>query len=467
MTMKKLLFFIAALLLTHLPMRAEGGTCGTNLTWDLTGGTLTISGTGDMTDFLTSKSDAPWKYVSSPINKLVVEDGVTSIGWGAFYDCSTLTSISIPESVTNIEGEAFKGTAWYDSQPDGLVYAGKVAYHYKGELQSPDITLKEGTTGIGAYAFANYFDLASITIPSSVKRIGSFAFSYCYSLASVKIPNSVTDIEMGAFESCEGLTSLTISNSVTKIKNYSFGGCSALTSLTIPENVTSIEDGAFAGLNSLTTLTIPNNVTSLDYGAFMGCGMTSLVIGSGMHYIGAEVFKGCPNLTDVTCLAKVVAIKYGKEGMFAGKNAFNDTNIENCTLHVPESLIGTYSSTVPWSGFKNFVALDEDEIPVTPKCATPTITYKDGKVAFSCDTEGAEFISEISVPTTTKKYDREISLSISCIVTVYATKPGYLNSDRMSIKIQANNGIVGDVDGNGVVNVADHVRLSEIIMNQK
>lgn len=463
--MKKLLFVMTALLLNHLLMRAEGGTCGTNLTWDLTDGTLTISGTGDMKDY--DYGALPWKGASEPIRKLVIEDGVTSIADRAFQDCSTLASISIPESVTSIEGEAFKGTAWYDSQPDGLVYAGMVAYHYKGELQSPNITLKEGTTGIGAYAFANYYDLASITIPSSVKRIGSLAFSYCYSLNSVKIPNSVTDIESWAFSYCEGLTSLTISNSVTKIKKYSFAGCKSLTSLTIPESVTSIEDGAFAGLNSLTTLTIPNNVTSLDYGAFMGCGMTSLVIGSGMHYIGAEVFKDCPNLTDVTCLAKVVAIKYGKEGIYAGKNAFSDTKIENCTLHVPESLIGTYRSTVPWSGFKNYVAISEGEIPEMPKCATPTITYKNGKVAFSCDTEGAEFISEISVPTTTKKYDREISLSITCMVSVYATKPGYINSDRATIKIQANNSLVGDVDGNGVVNVADHVKLSEIIMNQK
>ena len=115
----------------------------------------------------------------------------------------------------------------------------------------------------------------------------------------------------------------------------------------------------------------------------------------------------------------------------------------------------------------NVVAMSEAEIPEMPKCATPTITYKDGKVSFSCDTEGVEFFSEVSVPTTVKKYDREISLGITCLVTVYAAKAGYINSDNATIKIQADTGIAGDVDGNGVVNVADHVKLSEIIMKQK
>ena len=95
----------------------------------------------------------PWNYASGPINKLVIEDGVTSIAPWAFCDCSALASITIPNSVISIGVDAFKGTAWYDSQPDGLVYVGKVAYRYKGALQSPAITLEEGTTGIGAYAF--------------------------------------------------------------------------------------------------------------------------------------------------------------------------------------------------------------------------------------------------------------------------------------------------------------------------
>ena len=464
--MKKLLFLMTALLLTNLSMRAESGICGSNLTWDLTDGTLTISGTGDMKEY--DFGGMPWNYASGPINKLVIEDGVTSIAPWAFCDCSALASITIPNSVISIGVDAFKGTAWYDSQPDGLVYVGKVAYRYKGALQSPTITLEEGTTGIGAYAFNQYYDLASITIPSSVKSIDTFAFADCYGLTSIEIPNSVTNIDKWAFAGCEGVTSLTIPNNLTVIKYGAFAGLASLTSLTIPESVTSIEDGAFAGLASLTTLTIPNNVTNIEYGAFFSCsGLTSIVIGSGLRHIGADVFSRCDNLTDVTCLPEVLTLKSGKPGLFTAKNAFSNTPIENCTLHVPAASISSYRSTEPWSGFKNVVAMSEAEIPEMPKCSTPTITYKDGKVSFSCDTEGVEFFSEVSVPTTVKKYDREISLGITCLVTVYAAKAGYINSDNATIKIQADTGIAGDVDGNGVVNVADHVKLSEIIMKQK
>lgn len=463
--MKKLLFLMTALLLTHLLMRAESGICGSNLTWDLTDGTLTISGTGDMKEYYFD--GLPWSHAKSSINKLVIEDGVTSIAPWAFNDCSALASITIPNSVISIGSDAFKGTAWYDSQPDGLVYAGKVAYRYKGALQSPAITLEEGTTGIGAYAFDQYYDLTSITIPSSVKNIDTFAFAYCYGLTSIEIPNSVTNIDKWAFAGCEGVTSLTIPNNLTVIKYGAFAGLASLTSLTIPESVTSIEDAGFTGLESLTTLIIPNNVTSIEYGAFIGGGFSSIVIGSGLRHIGADVFSRCDNLTDVTCLPEVLTLKSGKPGLFTAKNAFSNTPIENCTLHVPAASISSYKSTEPWNGFKNVVAMSEAEIPEMPKCATPTITYKDGKVSFSCDTEGVEFFSEVSVPTTVKKYDREITLGITCLVTVYAAKQGYINSDNATIKIQADTGIAGDVDGNGVVNVADHVKLSEIIMKQK
>ena len=119
---------------------------------------------------------------------------VTSIGDGAFADCSYLTSITIPNSVTSIGGDAFVGCS----------------------------------------------SLTSITIPNSVTSIGIEAFEGCSSLTSITIPNSVTSIGYGTFYGCSGLTSVTIPNSVTSIGDYAFGNCSSLTSITIPNSVTSI-----------------------------------------------------------------------------------------------------------------------------------------------------------------------------------------------------------------------------------
>ena len=105
---------------------------------------------------------------------------VTSIGSSAFEDCSGLTSINIPNSVTSIKRNAFDGTAWYNNQPNGLVYAGKVAYEYKGTMPSnTSIVLKEGTLGIADDAFFYCSSLTSVTIPNSVTNIGIYAFAFC------------------------------------------------------------------------------------------------------------------------------------------------------------------------------------------------------------------------------------------------------------------------------------------------
>ena len=141
---------------------------------------------------------------------ITIPNSVTSIGESVFENCASLTSITIPNSVTSIGGNAFGGTKWFENQQDGLIYAGKVLYKYKGTMPSnTKIAIKEGTTGIAGSAFQN-----------------------CSGLTSVTIPNSVTSIEKRAFSGCSGLTSVTIPNSVTSIEEYAFSGCSGLTSVT-------------------------------------------------------------------------------------------------------------------------------------------------------------------------------------------------------------------------------------------
>ena len=154
-----------------------------------------------------------------------IPNSVTNIGSGAFQGCKNLNLIIVPNSVVSIGLYAFFETAWYDNQPDGLVYAGKVAYDYKGEMSvNTHVTIKEGTIGIAERAFAGCENMNSITIPNSVTNIGPFAFSGCKNLNSIVIPNSVTSIGGVAFYFCSGLKSVIIGTGIKEIGNMAFGG---------------------------------------------------------------------------------------------------------------------------------------------------------------------------------------------------------------------------------------------------
>ena len=182
---------------------------------------------------------------------------ITIIGVSAFNDCTSLTSITLPNSLTTIKDGAFLNCTSLTTItiPNSVTTIGNQAFSNCTSLTT--ITIPNSVTTIGNQAFLNCTSLTSITISNSVTSIGESAFSRCEKLTSITIPNSVTSIGESAFSRCRALTSITLSNSLTSIGDATFFDCSALTSITIPISVTSIGDDVFNFCNSLTTIRVP------------------------------------------------------------------------------------------------------------------------------------------------------------------------------------------------------------------
>ncbi len=227
---------------------------GENISWELdSNGLLTVSGTGRMKEFTVSNS--PWKD-DNRIREAVISNGITNIGTFAFYGCTSLVSVEIPDSVVTLGQGSFEGCVSLDS-----------------------IVIPDSVTSIGISAFQGCTGLTSITIPGSVTGIGTSAFEDCTGLTSITIPDSATSIGPRVFKECTGLTSFTIPDSVTSIGSGAFQGCTGLSSITIPDSVTSIGSGAFQGCTGLSSITIPDSVTSIGGMAFGNCiNITSLII---------------------------------------------------------------------------------------------------------------------------------------------------------------------------------------------
>ena len=296
-------------------------------------------------------SDAPADIVIGWYNSLPV----TIIGEKAFYNCDTITSVTIGYGVTTIGNRAFSGCSELTSVTisDSVTNIGDSAFDSCSDLAS--VTIGSGVTIIGNSAFSSCYNLTSVTIPNSVTSIGYLAFDWCSRLtnitvdeenehfrsidgnlyskdgktliqyavgkkdASFTIPDSVTSIGDSAFISCDNLTSMVIPDSVTTIGEYAFGCCDNLTSVTIGNGVTTICNGAFYRCGNLTSITIPDSVTSIGAYAFSKCySLTSVTIGKRVTSIGMEAFASCAKLSWVIIPRSVTYI--GADAFWGGSN---------------------------------------------------------------------------------------------------------------------------------------------------
>ena len=371
----------------------ETGKCGDNLTYslDTSKGVLTISGTGKMTDYLMGNPFSKFN-----VKTVIIENGVTSIGYQAFCGCTRVVDVIVPDSVTSIGDSAF-----YNCQ------------------KLNNITIPNSVTSIGNSVFYNCTNLLRITLPG-LENIGKYSLCECPNLRRIeyygtknqwnkicKLQNNsklnnvetfcidgltgsfdpitystkdylkfkiddnvtlvgydknkmkskninvdsiefagfkfnVTSIGNSAFRSCTSLTSVTIGNSVTSIDDYAFEGCTSLTNITIPNSVTSIGSYAFTGCVSLKSVTIPNSVTSIGDNAFYKCAsLTDIIIPNSVTSIGNSTFEYCTSLTSVTIPNSVTSIG---GSAFSGCTSLTSVTIPNSVTSIGGSAFRSCTS---------------------------------------------------------------------------------------------------------------------------
>ena len=315
------------------------------------------NGTGTLE--VTFKGDSYDEFADEYIGDIVIPSTVTingkaytvtSIGYQAFCECSSLTSIEIPNSVTSIRESAF----YYCSGLESITVAADNSVYDSREGCNAIIETANNTLVAGCQ---------NTVIPNSVTSIGDWAFGFCTGLTSIEIPNSVTSIGNYAFCECSGLTSIEIPNSVTSIGESAFSVCSGLESITVAadNSVYDSREGCNAIIETANNTlvagckntVIPNSVTSIGDWAFGFCtGLTSIEIPNSVTSIGGSAFYNCYNLVKIAV--------YNPVPVTLESNTFN--GVYNATLYVPASAKAAYEAADVWNGLSNIVAM-------------PTITY--------------------------------------------------------------------------------------------
>ena len=311
------------------------------------------------------------------IASVIIPKKVAIIGDYAYQGCSSLASVSIGNDNTLIGYKAFDGTEWYNSQNDGVVYIGKIAYSYKGTMPSnTDVILREGTKSLAAGVFSDCVGLSSVIIPESVTSIGKSSFEGCLSLKSVLLPSLLTSIEEKTFSGCSDLASISIPSNVSSIGSSAFYGCSNLKTIAIPEGVTKIEPSTFKGCTALSSVTLPISLASIGLYSFQGCvSLASITIPRNVESIGGLAFEGCTLTTVKVEMDEPVDILTSVFSYQSNYTYISYTN--NATLYVPVGSKTAYEKAEVWKTFKDIseyvlptdVSYLLDAVYIEPFCA--------------------------------------------------------------------------------------------------
>ena len=351
----------------------------------------------------------------SGLTSMTLPPSLTSIGGNVFYGCSRLASLTVPSTLSSVEKSAFSNISVSDFRY--IIYGDLATYVQRGQ---PYISLSDETNAIKYYY--NGQELTNLKIPSSVTSIGNYAFAYCRDLKNMTLPSGVTSIGDCAFKCCSGLASLTLPSGVSSIGDHAFKWCSGLTSVTFPSSLTSMGEEAFDGCRGLTRLSLPPNLATIGWRAFCGCsGLTSVTFPSSLTSIGSEAFISCSGLASLSLPPNLASIGYEVFRYCSGLTSVtlpsSLTSIDPCAF---KGCSGLTSLTLPYK----LTSIGEEAFcgcsSLTNLALSPSLT-RIGEGAFN----GCFNLSTLTIPsslTSISKLNNKLSetpLFTSAFVTVY------------------------------------------------
>ena len=407
---------------------------------------------------------------------------IPSIADSTFYGCSKLSDIIIPDAVTSIGTCSFSNCSSLNFAKIGIGIKTIPSYTFSGCSSLKDVQIGKNVTSIGEYVFSGCSALPKIQIPQSVTSIANYVFKECSGLKTVIMDNGDSELSLSSngasplFASCP-LDSVYIGRNITYTtssdKGYSpFYRNTSLRTVVITDKETEISDNEFYGCSNLQNFKVGDGVTSFGKYAFSGCSsLMSLSFGTKLQSIGQETFSDCTAVTAITSKAQTPPT--------CGSQALDDINKWECMLYVPEGHIADYQAADQWKEFffveegeENEGSEEGGDTPIDPtdnRCATPNISFVDGKLSFSCETEGVEYVYSVIPPSAISGKGNDINLSTTYRIIVYATKEGYLSSEiaTKDIDVHGFGGIRGDLNGDGVVNMPDAMFIVNKILKDK